>query len=181
MAPAILQVKQALMADQQSTPEKNGFKVKMDLPGAIFFLLLGGYIFLAAENFPDIGWKMGGSPAFYPRILAFLMMVFTAAMYGKSRKAPKTADFPGPRTASYMLICLAACLIMPLVLLPALGFRISAFIFMFLLMLANRGKIRRPAEALKLAGYSLLVSGIIYGAFTHLARVRLPLGRITGW
>jgi hypothetical protein len=153
----------------------------MDIPAAILFLLLAAYIFMTADTFPVIGWKMGGSPAFYPRILAVLMVVLAVAMFWKSRSNPTVAVFPMRRKVVYMLSCLAACLLMPLVLLPLLGFRISAFIFMFLVMIGSRKRVSGASEVLRLAGASILVSGIIYGAFTYLARVRLPLGSITGW
>lgn len=170
------------MNQRQPMKENNEIKVKMDLPGTIFFLLLAGYILFTANTFPKLDWKLGGSPAFYPRILAVLLIIFSVGMYVKSRKYPKSSVFPGPRKGFYMLFCFTACLVMPVFLLPLLGFRISSFIFMFIILLISRGgEILRVSDYLKLALSSFLISGIVYGAFTHLARVRLPLGSLTGW
>lgn len=159
----------------------SGIRVNIDLPVAVAFLALAFFIVIVSGRFPDLPWRQGGSPAFYPRILAGLIAVFAVAIGVKSRVSPTIAVFPSGRRLVYMVACFVGCILMPVAVLPLFGFRIAAFVFMFLVMLGD-GEVRPTLRRLlKVAGLALLCCGVIWAAFTYLARVRLPLGSLTGW
>lgn len=169
------------MQEETNTQEPAGWRIAVDVPVAIAVMLVVGYIVISTAAYPDLEWSRGGSPAFYPRILAVLLTIFAAAMVWKSRRSPTFATLPRGSHAALLLGTIGGSLLMPLVLMPVLGFRISAFLFMYPVMLAGRGGRPTRRELLVTAAIAVLVTAIIYVAFVHLARVRLPRGTITRW
>lgn len=167
--------------DDRPAAGAQDLRIPIDLPVAGLVLVLVGYILINSQGFPDVAWSQGGRPAFYPRILAALLAVFAVILAVKGRTAPTIAVFPRPRRLLFMLSCAGGCIVLPLVVMPLLGFRISAFLFMFPVMIAGRGHPRTRRDVLVSAGAALLITAIIYGAFVYLARVRLPVGSITRW
>ncbi len=169
------------MNEEIQAPEDPGLRVPVDIPVAVAVCALVGYILISTTAFPDVEWNRGGSPGFYPRILAILLTIFAASMVWKSRRSPTIAVFPHRRRAIYLISCIGGSVLMPLVLMPLLGFRIAAFMFMYPVMLAGRSTRPTRRDLLLTAGVAVLVTTIIYVAFVYLARVRLPRGAITNW
>lgn len=148
---------------------------------AMVFVLLGVFIFLGSRPFPDLPWRFGGSPAFFPRILSMLLFLLAPAMVWEARRRPAGSVLP-PRGKRVVMMFVLLCLyIMPTVLLPYLGFPLAAFLFLLAVMLALLGWRVNYKQALELAGIALLMTAIIYVSFSYLAKVRLPKGVLFRW
>ncbi len=155
--------------------------IRVDLIVAGLVVVLSGYIFVAARRFPEIAWRQGGAPAFYPRILGVLLLIFAFAMLWESRTKPYYAYLPSSRRLRLMGLALVLALAMPTVLLPLLGFRISAFLFMLTLIFVGRGGRPDFRSGMTVLFSSVAITTLIYVAFVYVARVRLPFGSLTGW
>ncbi len=151
---------------------------RVEAVGALLFIVLATIILVASGRFPVLPWRFGGSPAFFPRILSILIIVLALLMVWDARHKPTPQVLP-PRGRRILMVFAVLCIaVMPTLLLPYLGFPLSAFLFMLALMPALAKERVDGRRALKYVGIAVVVVGIIYVAFTYLARVPLPRGSL---
>ncbi len=142
-------------------------------------ILLGVIIYVLTINFPALekgGWI---GPALFPRILAILFVFFgTILMVQEVVRRSHTPSAPTHQrwltNPTINALCVIAAIIFYILVSELLGFIITAFIILTLLMLKLEVKIMVciPASLVLVAG--------IYYLFAKMLRVPLPWG-ILGW
>ena len=142
-------------------------------------MFLGGIIFVLTVGFPTLaegGWI---GPALFPRILAILFIFFGAILVVEGlvcRFSKSTAQTHLPWSAGPAInaLCIIAAIIFYILVSEYLGFLITGFIILTLLMLKLEVRIKMCLPA-----SMALVVGIYY-LFAKILRVPLPWG-ILGW
>ncbi|MBW2306598.1 MAG: tripartite tricarboxylate transporter TctB family protein [Deltaproteobacteria bacterium] len=141
--------------------------------------LLGGIIYVLTIHFPALeegGWI---GPALFPRILAILFAFFgtilmVQGVIRRSGAPPAPTRQPWLTGPTINALCVIAAIIFYIVVSEFLGFLVTAFIILTLLMLKLEVKI-----TVCIPTSLLLVAGIYY-LFAKMLRVPLPWG-ILGW
>lgn len=151
---------------------------RVEAVGALLFVILATIILVESGRFPVLPWRFGGSPAFFPRILSIVLIALALLMVWDSRHKPTLQVLPPQGRRILMVFAVFCIAVMPTLLLPRLGFPIAAFLFMLALMPALAKERINGRRALKYVGIAVIVVGIIYVAFTYLARVPLPRGTL---
>ncbi len=153
----------------------NQFKTA-ETVAAVFLYLLCIYIYGFSYGFPDTEWRFGGSPAFYPRILALLLFIFATALIWEGKKRPGKFIIPEKSRIFVQVVAVIFLFAMPIFLLKYLGFRIPTTLFLFVLMLGLLGWRVEKKRLVYLLATSVLTMLLIYIAFAVFANVSLPEG-----
>jgi putative tricarboxylic transport membrane protein len=137
--------------------------------------ILSVMIFLYAEQYKGAGVSQYG-PNFFPQALSIFMLTASVllvvnAVRGKSQKDMESIDKKGfIRSSITLAICIVYLFVMQL-----LGFFLSTFIFLFVLMtfIGHKGRIIRAVS-------SFSVSLVVYGIFYFFLKIPLPQGLLIG-
>lgn len=149
---------------------------KVETVAAVIFYLLCIFIYGTSLAFPDTEWRFGGSPAFYPRILALLLFIFATALLWEGRTKPVKFIVPDKSRILLQIISVVLLLAMPTLMLEYLGFRISATLFLFVIMLGLLDWRLDKKRLAVLIASAVITMYVIYVAFGIFANVRLPEG-----
>ena len=158
-------------------------KAEMILAGSVLIAVI--LIFFGSRNFPELELRMGGSPAFYPRIIAVAFAATAALLLLKSILRPQGGDetssfsFPGKRRGGSLLLVMLLLLITPYIM-TFLGFLPTSFIILTVLMLRLRDKPVTVHWTLTTILLSAGVIAIVYVVFQSIAKVPLPRGLLFG-
>lgn len=145
-----------------------------------FCLLVGGLIFSDTLRYPEVqGQGFGQGPAFYPRLLAGVLMflgcvILVQGLHSRGDKAVAGEEAPANHGISYRPVILLNILCIVLVaLMGYTGFFVSAFVLTFLTMFIIRRswKIRYVIEGLI---FSLAMVFLIYLVFEVFVGIQLP-------
>jgi hypothetical protein len=150
--------------------------ISKDMILAYACVVLAGLVLHFSAAYPEHGWGMGGPPAFMPRILAGLLILFAilVAIEAITLPAPPIGIDAqvGIRVAIAAAIFFAAAS-----LLPTLGFHVTAtataFGIIAVLTPTSDWTIKSAGAALAIAAGSAIVLHIV---FARVAGVRLPAG-----
>jgi hypothetical protein len=124
-------------------------------------------------------------PGFYPRIVLIFMAVMSLALMAQGvlaarRTAPAAEAAPQPARA-YALVAAAFAIIGGyILLLPALGYRLSTVLF----VAAMQAALERPTtlrQGIALAAIAIATSAVTFLVFEQYLLVLLPRGSWTGW
>lgn len=147
----------------------------------IVCLAVGAFIFLETMHYPEVrgGQGFGQGPAFYPRLLAFFIMLLGVldlrqGFKKHSASAPLKAEpgrQAGPGYSSVVLVVLfAAVLIFSL---EYLGFFVAGFFLTFFTGLVIRRKIHCKSLLLDVF-FSMAIMVVIYLVFEVFVGIELP-------
>ena len=150
---------------------------KRDLISGTFFLLLGGYFFLASLKFP-IWDRYGPGAGFFPLALGIVFMSLCGILLLKvgrdclrnRQRRPQNQDGSTLENKERLTLCLGFFLGFYL-LFESLGCLITVFAYLFGILLLL-GK-RRLGVSLAVSGATTL---FVYFAFVYALGVQLPLG-----
>ncbi len=145
---------------------------------ALVFIAISIYVYAESRGFPNVPWRAGGSPGFYPQMLAGMLAVLAVFLLIEGLNTPGTPILPD-RSKWLLYLYVVACLILMVVwMLPYLGFRAAAAVFLFLVMWGIEGWPRQGRKLLGLVFFAVLIMLAVYAAFAMVANVRLPRGVI---
>ncbi len=143
---------------------------------ALVFFAISIYVFVLSESYPNVPWRAGGSPGFYPQILAGMLFLLSIPLLIEGLRVPGEPILPD-RSKWVLYLYIVGCLIlMVTVFLPYLGFRLGAALFLFLTMWGIQGWPRTGKRLLTLAFFAVVIMLVVYAAFGMVANVRLPRG-----
>lgn len=148
----------------------------------VFCALLGGAILLDTLDYPTIqGQGFGQGPAFYPRVLAVLLIAMgglTLASFLLIRHRATNEPVPPENDASNRPFLPYAVLLFSIICVPLMtyvGFLLSGYLLVFLS--ASLIRAERNARAMAAdAAFSLGILLVAYGVFEILIGIQLPAG-----
>jgi hypothetical protein len=158
-------------------------KAEIVLAGFVFITVI--LIFFGSRNFPDLEMTSGGSPAFYPRVLAGAFAAIAALLLLESILKLQSGDgttsfsFPGRRRGGSLLLVMFLLLVTPYMM-TFLGFLPTSFIILIVFMLRLRDKPVTVHWTLAAILLSAGVIAIVYVVFQSIAKVPLPRGLLFG-
>ncbi len=138
------------------------------------FIVLGILVLLRVSTFPSIGQNQITGPAFFPRLLAIILIGLSAALFISNYRGTPDERSTGlfdiyAKNAYITMVALLGYL----VIINIVGFIIATPILLFVLI-RFYGMKNYPKVVLS----SVIITGIIYGAFKLLLAVPLPTGII---
>jgi hypothetical protein len=145
---------------------------------AIFCLLLGGLIVVDTLHYPDVqGQGFGQGPAFYPQLLAGILIFLGALILVKEWvfKGTEIAEQPRakPSVKYIPVVLLIALSIVLIFMMKYLGFFVSSFVLITLTVFL----IRRPTN-IRFMGqdlmFSLGMTALVYIVFEIFVGIELP-------
>ena len=108
----------------------------------ILMLLLSGYIFWSVGKYPVEEMTLG--PAFFPELVAGLLVLFSLALFVQTLRSNKKYDeVRGARSVFWVGICAMAAY---LVLMPKIGFLVATPLFLFGMGMYNGRRFQRLVE-----------------------------------
>lgn len=144
-------------------------------------LLIGAFVFIDTLSYPIVRTQgFGHGPAFYPRILAGVLIALGLAFLyqglrrrrtdreGAAEQKAPAAELTYRPVVLFMALCVASVLSM-----RYLGFLVSAFLLAFLSTLMIRASFKAPHVALGLL-YSAAMITLVYVVFSVFVGVQLP-------
>lgn len=141
----------------------------------IISIILGAGTAIYASFLPKSGIEGDVGPAMFPYIAAFMLVVCGGAL--SLRRSPEqAAPFFTESVQVKRFIAITAVYVLYGMLLWAAGFLIATQLICFTLcvMMSGAKKISR----LKLAVFSLVVTGVTYYCFFTLLSLKLPVGKL---
>ena len=147
----------------------------------VFCLLLGGLVFADTLRYPEVqGQGFGQGPAFYPRLLAGVLIFLGVLilLQGLGAKGnPATGEKVDPENggARYtpVMLLLALCLVL-ISLMKYLGFFVSGFLLTFLTVCIIRRSLRMRHLIADLA-FSIGMIVVVYLVFQAFVGIELPV------
>lgn len=150
----------------------------------VFCALLGGFILLDTLYYPAIqGQGFGQGPAFYPRVLAVLLIAMgglTLAAFFLARRpatddtasAPPKNEWSRRLFLPYLILLFS---IIAVLLMIYIGFFLSGCLLVFLsaALIRTERTLRTMAAD---AAFSLAILAVAYGVFEILIGIQLPAG-----
>ena len=136
-------------------------------------ILLGIIVLISVSSFPSVGQNQITGPAFFPGLLALILIGLSVALFisnymGKDDRSTGLFDVYAKKAYITM-----AALFVYLIMINIIGFIIATPIILFGLI-SFYGMKGYPKVILS----SVIITGIIYGAFKVLLAVPLPTGII---
>ena len=148
---------------------------------AIFIFLVSGLVFYLSRGYPELGLSGGGSPAFYPRVLAIVFTILAVLLMFKAwrRKTTSRLLLMEKKKVLSSLSILLLLLVTPY-LLRILGFLLYTFLVLVVSMLILKGSSLTVPSVLLTILLSVGITGITYAAFWWGVRIPLPTGILFG-
>ncbi|AOT72123.1 tripartite tricarboxylate transporter TctB family protein [Geosporobacter ferrireducens] len=148
---------------------------KGNLISACLFIILGIYVTMLSNKFPNPGGDQVTGPDFFPKVLsgiliALSILLFVSTVLNKEDRQVGLLE----KSAIKAYITMAA-LILYLVAINIVGFAIATPVFLFGLI-----RFYGMENYVKIAASSVLATAIIYGVFKVLLAVPLPMGILFG-
>lgn len=145
---------------------------------AVVGFVTSAAVFYTTRDYPPAPLELGGAPGFYPRVLAVILAVLSAAVFVEGLIRPLRASFPRGGNLVRLLGVIALLATTPFAL-GWLGFRLMGVLVALGTMLLLSDWHRLNARTLFL--YALVAVGVafaIHFVLETVARVPLPRGRI---
>lgn len=146
----------------------------------VFCLLLGGFIFADTLRYPEVqGQGFGQGPAFYPQLLAGVLVLLGALillkeLLPKRIAATEKEATPENRGIRYtpVVLLIALCLVL-IALMKYLGFFVSGFLLTFLTVRMIRRSLKMRHLIADL-GFSVGMIIVVYLVFEIFVGIELP-------
>ncbi len=155
-------------------------KAEVAVSGSIF--IVSAYIFLASKDYPKIILELGGSPGFYPRILAGGLSLLGFLLLLRSLKEPKGLKEPFSfalrMNKSFLILPLAIVFLLAMPLgMVFFGFLPTSFFFLLVLMVISQTEPMKIRHWVIIPLLSALIVAVIYVVFQLGCKVPLPVGK----
>lgn len=137
---------------------------------SLLMIGLGLFVFFQTLTFPKAFNPNDFGPAFFPRVLSIVLIIFGIGILALTRKEEKEVKYS-------QLLLIAMSILLSLAYIAAVsyfGFYLSTIVFtaLFLIILQVKAKMA--------ATYSVALCLIVYLIFTRLLSMPLPVGILTG-
>lgn len=150
-----------------------------------FCILLGAFVFIATSGYPSVHSQgFGRGPAFYPRVLAGLMIFIGVLTLirdirhaRRAHPAEPAAESAAPPVscrpvAVFLILCAASIFAM-----KYLGFLLSGFLLAFLATLMIRASLK-SADVVRAVVFSFGLMALVYFLFEVFVGIQLPVATI---
>jgi hypothetical protein len=145
---------------------------------AIVGLITSIAIFYATRNYPKAPLEFGGSPGFYPRVLAVFLGGLSVAVLIEGLIRPLRVSFPKGRNLLRLLFAIGLLALAP-IMLVWLGFRLMGVLIAFgTVVLLSDWQELTPKAFILFAVIAVVSSYALFFIFENVARVPLPRGRL---
>ncbi len=145
---------------------------------AVVGLLVSVTIFVVTRTYPYAPLEIGGSPGFYPRVLAVFLALLSIAVFVEGWIRRVRVAFPRGANLVRLLGLMGLLTLTPLMF-EWLGFRIMGIIVALGTMLLLSDWRRLDARTLVVIALTAVAATFaLYFIFESIARVPLPRGRI---
>lgn len=133
-------------------------------------LALSVYVYVVSDAFKRVGEGLSENPAYYPRILALLLALFSCGILIGAIRRRQAIVVKVNRELFGNIGKFLGILIFYILILKSVGFILSTVLFSFA-MIWLLGSTRKQA-----AIYALPISLVVYFVFSYLLKVPLPKG-----
>lgn len=148
---------------------------KGNIISSFVFMLLGIFVIVQSNNFPNAGGNQVTGPDFFPKVLSGILIFLSILLFISTVLYKENKDVGLLEKSAIKAYITMAALVVYLVFINIVGFAIATPVFLF-------GLIRYYGmeNYKKIALSSVLATAIIYGVFKMLLAVPLPAGILFG-
>lgn len=141
-------------------------------------LIMSVLIFYATRNYPQAPLEFGGSPGFYPRVLAVFLGGLSVAVMIEGFVRPLRISLPTGTNLLRLLVAIGLLALAP-VMLVWFGFRVMGILIALGTMtLLSDWQELTPKAFILFALIAIVSTFALFFVFENIARVPLPRGRL---
>lgn len=156
---------------------------KAEVAVSVSIFIVSVYIFLVSKDYPKIILELGGSPGFYPRVLAGafsllgLLLLLRSFRESKGPKEQPSSTLPREKRYLILLVAIVLLLVMPLVMV-FFGFLSTSFFFLLVLMVILQTRPMKIRHWVFITLLSAFIVAAIYAVFQFGGKISLPVGKL---